>query len=112
MFTIAKQDGYLRSLADLREVIKIIKRKPYPLPKIADMLQKLEGLMYATSIDLNVGYNHMLLTPFARGLCTIVLYYTAGHSHGTFLCIPPPAAAKVVVEQLGQADLSGQKAHT
>jgi hypothetical protein len=73
MFTIAKPDGSLRSLADLREVNKVIKRKPYPLPKIADMLLKLEGFMYATSLDLNMGYYHMLLTPFARRLCTIVL---------------------------------------
>ena len=73
MFTIAKPDGSLRSLADLREVNKVIKRKPYPLPKIADMLQKLEGFMYATSLDLNMGYYHMTLTPFARRLCTVVL---------------------------------------
>jgi hypothetical protein len=51
MFTIAKPDGSLQSLADLREVNKVIKKKPYPLPKIADMLQKLEGFMYATSLD-------------------------------------------------------------
>jgi hypothetical protein len=73
MFTIAKPDGSLRSLADRREVNKVIKRKPYPLPKIADMLQKLEGFMFATSLDLNMEYYHMLLTPFARRLCTIVL---------------------------------------
>jgi hypothetical protein len=66
MFTIAKPDGSLRSLADLREVNKVIKRKPYPLPKILDMLQKLEGFIYATSLDLNMGYNHMLLTLFAQ----------------------------------------------
>jgi hypothetical protein len=29
--------------------------------------------MYATSFDLNMGYYHMLLTPFAWQLCTIVL---------------------------------------
>ena len=52
MFTISKPDGSLRSLADLREVNKVIKRKPFPLPKITDMLQKLEGFMYATSLDL------------------------------------------------------------
>jgi hypothetical protein len=73
MFTISKPDGSLRSLADLREVNKVIKRKPYPLPKISDMLRKLEGFMYATSLDLNMGYYHMLLTPFASRLCTIVL---------------------------------------
>ena len=44
MFTIAKPDGSLRSLADLQELNKAIKRKPFPLPKISDLLQKLEGL--------------------------------------------------------------------
>jgi hypothetical protein len=73
MFTISKPDGSLRSLADLREVNKVIKQKPFPLPKITYMLQKLEGFMYATSLDLNMGYYHMLLTPFSSRLCTIVL---------------------------------------
>ena len=73
MFTIAKPDGSLRSLADLREVNKVIKRKPFPLPKIQDMLQKLEGFWYATSLDLNMGYYHILLTPWSSSLCTIVL---------------------------------------
>ena len=73
MFTITKPDGSLRSLADLREVNKVIKRKPYPLPKITDMLQKLEGFMFTTSLDLNMGYYHMLLTPFSSSLCTVVL---------------------------------------
>ena len=48
MFTIAKPDGSLRSIADLRELNKAIKRKPFPLPKISDLLQKLERFMYAT----------------------------------------------------------------
>ena len=73
MFTISKPDGSLRSLADLREVNKVIRRKPFPLPKITDMLQKLEGFMFATSLDLNMGYYHMLLTPYSSRLCTIVL---------------------------------------
>ena len=73
MFTIPKPDGTLRSLADFRELNKRIKRKPYPLPKISDMLQKLEGFQYATSLDLNMGYYHILLTPNSARLCTIVL---------------------------------------
>ncbi len=59
MFTISKPDGTLRSLDDLRELNKRIKRKPYPLPKISEMLHKLEGFMYATSLDLNMGYYHI-----------------------------------------------------
>ena len=52
---------------------KRIKRKPFPLPKIQDLLQKLEGFTYATSLDLNMGYYHIQLTPEASRLCTIVL---------------------------------------
>jgi hypothetical protein len=73
MFTIKKPDDSLRSLADLRELNKRIKRKPFPLPRINDMLQKLEGFQYATSLDLNMGYYHILLTPNASKLCTVVL---------------------------------------
>ena len=73
MFTVAKPDGSLRSLADLRELNKRIKRKPFPLPKISDMLQKLEGFEYATSLDLNIGYYHIELTPASSRLCTVVL---------------------------------------
>ena len=73
MFTIPKPDGTLRSLADLRELNKRIKRKPFPLPKITDMLQRLEGFVYATKLDLNMGYYHILLSPESSKLCTIVL---------------------------------------
>ena len=72
-FIIPKKDGSLRSIADLRELNKMIKRKPFPLPKIQDMLQKLEGFMYATSLDLNMGYYHIELSPNSSKYCTIVL---------------------------------------
>src|SRR5687767_11045789 len=73
VFTISKPDGSLCSLANLRELNKRIKRHPFPIPRIQDMLQKLEGFMYATSMDLNMGYYHLLLTPNASRLCTVVL---------------------------------------
>ena len=73
MFTIPKPDKSLRSLADLRELNKRIKRKPFPIPKINDLLQKLEGFYLATSLDLNMGYYHIGLTPYASSLCTVVL---------------------------------------
>lgn len=37
------------------------------------MLQKIEGFMWATLPDLNMGYYHILLTPNASSLCTDVL---------------------------------------
>ena len=37
------------------------------------MLQKLKGFQWVTSLDLNMGYYHILLDPDARKYCTIVL---------------------------------------
>lgn len=72
-FIIPKSDGSVRFISDFRELNKCIKRKPYPLPQIQDILLKLEGFKYATSLDLNMGYYHIKLSPQSRKLCTIVL---------------------------------------
>ena len=72
-FIIPKKDGItLRSIADFRELNKRIKRKPFPIPKIQDLLMKLENFQYATSLDLNMGYYHIELTPEAAKKCVIV----------------------------------------
>ena len=72
-FIIPKKDGTVRFISDFRELNKRIRRKPFPIPKIHDLLLKLEGFRYATSLDLNMGYYHIELTPFSKQLCTIVL---------------------------------------
>ena len=72
-FIIPKKDGSVRFISDFRELNKRIKRKPYPIPKIQDLLLKLEGFQYATSLDLNMGYYHIELSPMSQKLCTIVL---------------------------------------
>jgi hypothetical protein len=41
MFTVAKKDQTLISIADLREVNKRIRQKPYPIPRIQELLHKL-----------------------------------------------------------------------
>ena len=71
-FIIPKKDGSVRFISDFRELNKLIKRKPYPIPKIQDLLLKLEGFKYATSLDLNMGYYHIELDTISRKLCTIV----------------------------------------
>jgi hypothetical protein len=70
---VPKKDGSVRFISDFRELNKRIKRKPYPIPKIQDLLLKLEGFQYATSLDLNMGYYHIELSPNSKRLCTIVL---------------------------------------
>lgn len=72
-FIIPKKDKSVRFISDFRELNKRIKRKPFPIPKIQDLLLKLEGFQYATSLDLNMGYYHIRLDASSRKLCTIVL---------------------------------------
>ena len=43
------------------------------MPKTNEMLFKLEGFQYATSLDLNMGYYHIGISKNASNLCTIIL---------------------------------------
>jgi hypothetical protein len=71
-FVIPKKDGSVRFISNFRKLNKRIRCQPYPIPHIQDLLLKLEGFQYATSLDLNMGYYHITLTPFSKRLCTIV----------------------------------------
>ena len=53
-FIIPKSDNSVRFLSDFRQLNKKIVRKPYPLPKILDLMQTLQGFTYATTFDLNM----------------------------------------------------------
>ena len=71
-FIIPKKEQQVRFVSDFRRLNLKIKRKPYPLPRISDTLQQLEGFQYATSLDMNMGYYHIRLTDDASYMCTIV----------------------------------------
>ena len=72
-FIIPKKNGTVRFITDLRQVNKRIVRKPFPIPKISEVMQKLEGFRYATALDLNMGYYHIRLDPDAQRICTLIL---------------------------------------
>ena len=72
-FIIPKKDMIVRFISDFRKLNERIKRKPYPIPKISDLLLKLEGFQYSTLLDLNMGYYHIQLNLESRKLCMIVL---------------------------------------
>jgi hypothetical protein len=55
-FIIPKKEGTVRFVTDFRQLNKTLKRKPFPIPNIQDILQKIGGFTYATALDLNVGY--------------------------------------------------------
>ena len=72
-FIIPKKYGQVRVITDFREVNKRLIRTPYSIPKIATMLQDMEGFTFATSLDLNMGYYTIRLDPDVQNICTIVL---------------------------------------
>ena len=43
------------------------------MPKINEMLLKLEGFQYAMSLDLDIGYYHIRLSENASNLCMIII---------------------------------------
>jgi hypothetical protein len=63
-FIIPRKDGTVRFISNFRELNKRIKCEPYPIPKINDLLLRLEGFTYGTSLDLNIQYG--ILSHFAQ----------------------------------------------
>eukprot|EP00804_Cyclotella_cryptica_P023912 CCRYP_010030-RA/>CCRYP_010030-RA protein AED:0.46 eAED:0.55 QI:0/0/0/1/0/0/3/0/182 len=70
-FIIPKKDNTVWVVSNFREVNKRVVRKPFPIPKISTVLQELEGITYATALDLNMGY-YTRLDPDASKICTII----------------------------------------
>jgi hypothetical protein len=71
-FIIPKKNNTVRFISDFRRLNELLKRKHYPIPKIAQMLQELEKFAYATSLDLNMGYYTIRLHPISQNVYTIV----------------------------------------
>ena len=70
-FIIPKKDGRVRFVTNFRRLNKQIKRSPYPLPHIKDMLLKVSNFSYATALDLVMGYYNITLSDDAKKICTI-----------------------------------------
>ncbi len=71
-FIIPKKDKTVCFLSDFQEVNKRLVRKPFPIPKISRVLQKIKGFSYATVLDHNMGYCTIRLDPDASKICTII----------------------------------------
>ena len=63
----------VRFLSGFQNLKRVLKHKPYPMPKIRDILLNLDVFQYAMSLDLNMGYYCILLNGQAIKLCTIIL---------------------------------------
>ena len=71
-FTMPKKDSTVRFISDFRELNKRILRQPYPIPKIQDILLRLEGLRYGTTLDIDMGSYNIELSAKSKKLCIIV----------------------------------------
>ena len=56
---VKKKDGSLRLCIDYRELDKVTTRIQYPLPRIDDLFDKLQGAMVFSKIDLRSGYHQL-----------------------------------------------------
>ena len=72
-FVQPKKTGDVGILTDFRKLNEQLKRTPYPLPKIAELLRKLRGFQWATALDLGMGYYHIPLSKQAQRLCSTIL---------------------------------------
>lgn len=59
MLFVKKNDGSLRLCIDYRELNKVTIKNKYPLPRIDDLLDQLQGAMCFPKIDLHFGYHQL-----------------------------------------------------
>ena len=72
-FVIPKKNNTIRFVTDFRVLNQKMKRKPYPLPLINEILQELGAFQFATCLDLNMGYYSMELDDESKKKCVTAL---------------------------------------
>ena len=65
---VPKKDGSYRLVVDYRGLNKQVEKTCWPLPRINDVIDSLEGNMFFSSIELTAGYFQMALKEDSQNL--------------------------------------------
>ncbi|KAJ3680982.1 hypothetical protein LUZ60_015471 [Juncus effusus] len=60
---VKKKDGSMRLCIDYRELNKVTVKNKYPLPRIDDLFDQLQGAQVFSKIDLRTGYHQLKIKP-------------------------------------------------
>ena len=58
---VKKKDGSLQLCIDYRQLNKVTTKNKYPLPRIDDLFDQLQGTRCFSKIDLRSGYHQLLI---------------------------------------------------
>lgn len=87
-FGVPKKNKTIRLVIDFCWLYRVLKQKEYQLPTIDWIFQNIHGFLFASVIDLNMGYLSFLLTAPTWKLLTIVTTF------GFFKCYVLPMGIK------------------
>ena len=101
---VPKKDGSLRFCVDYRKLNRITRKDVYPLPRVDDIFDTLNGARYFTSLDIASGYWQVELDEQAREKSAFTTY------HGLYEFIRMPFGlcnAPATFQRVMQAVLAG-----
>ena len=84
VFFVKKKDGSLRLCIDYRELNKVTIRNQYPLPRIEDLFDQLQGAKVFLKIDLRSGYHKLKI----RSKDVPKTAFRTRYGHYEFLVMP------------------------